>query len=1072
MKETFLLAKSKSFIVATSLAAFLISRLTKNIILNKLRMFGLLNNHSMNIHTSIFVLLLLHLNPLSAQILPNYINTDSYSSSVSSVTVDLPSGSDNGNLILIHIVTDDEGTMTKPIEFTELYNYTSDGNGPHTGLFYRIIDGTESASYNFTFPSEPAVVTTLRYTNVDTSNPFDVMASAAGDSNAPQAPSVTTTKNGRTILQFIGIDGASAGVLSFSSSTATLLSTAQSGNTGGAEMMIVAEFQSIAGATPVGDFTFSTDEWTGITIALNTYSVSTNMTTGSSCPAGLSTYTVDYELPASNGTLEVLDPEGTILTTQAYSSSLGNATLNFTLTMSGEYTVRDQANPSISISDVFFIDTDGDTYCDDMDADDDNDGILDIVENPSCFNLETGYENGDRAAIITASSDYTYNDGDPQQLIDGIISSTGNGIRRTNGDFDFASAPGSLWQLQLSQGIKYTSFTIFTEGNVFLDTDIYGTMQGSNNGSSWTDLTTQDALLMDDPSTIYSIELTQNLGSYTYYRMYCTSGRVDDDEWLGEIEGTTEVVGSAPFTLEGCTSSGSVLNFLNNDSDGDGCVDALEGSKSVSIANVDANGRITGTIDANGVPALVNGGQGIGDSNNGTYYNSDCPCTDPTNTANNCDFDGDSYKNEVDEDDDNDGILDVEECGDFKFLDSPGNATNNTVTVCYNVASNGINGSLMTFIDDKLLNVANFGMSGIYKVNFNMVEIAAADVMVDNLIAQGCQIFQVGGESGASGTEETALTEDQKQELYNWSVQSPSHIVLAFQGMVTAWTDHIGDNGTSNPTQATVPGRGIFKGPFGTISGFNQAGSYQGVFVVGSDPYCAIMQDNVQGVVGLVDEGSQDIFIADFGLFSETGGLTSSSNLTSSSDKMLGNLYAFMAQFILEEKSNMCLYLEECLNNTDGDSVVDVFDLDSDNDGCPDALEGDGGFNDSQIENDTLVGGIGMTGIPSVAGAIGQLIGQSQDDTMSDACSFDLKITVNQVSATASKGEFIDFIYTLTNESTNSVDDVQIRILTPSNTEFVAAIPSQGDYSNLTKIWNVGTAGVGDQTIKVTVKVK
>lgn len=75
------------------------------------------------------------------------------------------------------------------------------------------------------------------------------------------------------------------------------------------------------------------------------------------------------------------------------------------------------------------------------------------------------------------------------------------------------------------------------------------------------------------------------------------------------------------------------------------------------------------------------------------------------------------------------------------------------------------------------------------------------------------------------------------------------------------------------------------------------------------------------------------------------------------------------------------------VRDTDGDNIPDYLDLDSDNDGCPDALEGDGGFTALDIQNDTLTGGVDANGIPLVASSSGQNIGSSQNIAQqADAC--------------------------------------------------------------------------------------
>ena len=101
--------------------------------------------------------------------------------------------------------------------------------------------------------------------------------------------------------------------------------------------------------------------------------------------------------------------------------------------------------------------------------------------------------------------------------------------------------------------------------------------------------------------------------------------------------------------------------------------------------------------------------------------------------------------------------------------------------------------------------------------------------------------------------------------------------------------------------------------------------------------------------------------------------------------------------------ANMC-----AKRDTDGDKIPDYLDLDSDGDGCPDAIEGTGGFNTTNLVNSSLPGGntgpnytgtagpviqnlgntVGNTattlGIPTIAGT-GQAIGSSIDATV-NAC--------------------------------------------------------------------------------------
>lgn len=85
--------------------------------------------------------------------------------------------------------------------------------------------------------------------------------------------------------------------------------------------------------------------------------------------------------------------------------------------------------------------------------------------------------------------------------------------------------------------------------------------------------------------------------------------------------------------------------------------------------------------------------------------------------------------------------------------------------------------------------------------------------------------------------------------------------------------------------------------------------------------------------------------------------------------------------------------------DTDGDGIADMLDLDSDNDGCPDAVEGDENVNASQLNpngsiNVTANGGVDANGVPNlvnsggaadIGGDQGQGVGVSQN-ALSNEC--------------------------------------------------------------------------------------
>ncbi|SEA71231.1 DUF11 domain-containing protein [Bizionia paragorgiae] len=52
-----------------------------------------------------------------------------------------------------------------------------------------------------------------------------------------------------------------------------------------------------------------------------------------------------------------------------------------------------------------------------------------------------------------------------------------------------------------------------------------------------------------------------------------------------------------------------IPNYLDTDSDNDGCPDAMEAAGNITAVQLDTNGMITGGVDGDGVPTEVNGGQ-------------------------------------------------------------------------------------------------------------------------------------------------------------------------------------------------------------------------------------------------------------------------------------------------------------------------------------------------------------------------------------------------------------------------------------------------------------------------------
>ena len=119
-----------------------------------------------------------------------------------------------------------------------------------------------------------------------------------------------------------------------------------------------------------------------------------------------------------------------------------------------------------------------------------------------------------------------------------------------------------------------------------------------------------------------------------------------------------------------------------------------------------------------------------------------------------------------------------------------------------------------------------------------------------------------------------------------------------------------------------------------------------------------------------------------------------------------------------------------CEVDTDGDGIAHHLDLDSDNDGCPDALEGGGGFEYGDIQNDTLTGGVDANGVPTVTSG-GQTIGTSQDNTLqADECD---PCNSNSTLFTDNDGDGIGDVCDLDDDNDGILDSDEMSCPTPAN---------------------------------------
>ena len=303
------------------------------------------------------------------------------------------------------------------------------------------------------------------------------------------------------------------------------------------------------------------------------------------------------------------------------------------------------------------------------------------------------------------------------------------------------------------------------------------------------------------------------------------------------------------------------------------------------------------------------------------------------------DSDQDGLPDGCDQDDDNDGILDVEECPYSILWVTDGGTTNAEQNTIDKLLALGHN---VTVIDDNDSSDAN---------NFDAVfvfeDALSGDVLasVQNLI----------GTPNGVVTSETALYDDlfsgdagtQASTTSTIEIINTSHFIT--EGLSLGNYD-IG-NGNSKASSNQASGTVLANHPDGEAS--------LAVWNKGDNLESGI----APGRRVIVPHGNQD-------------GI----EFNSQGANLLVNAILWAAA---ESDFSLC--------DTDNDNLRDSIDNDSDGDGCFDALEGDGGFTNSDVDSQgRLIGEVDpLTGIPLVAGS-GQNDSSSKDNnTIAVACQTD-----------------------------------------------------------------------------------
>ena len=300
-------------------------------------------------------------------------------------------------------------------------------------------------------------------------------------------------------------------------------------------------------------------------------------------------------------------------------------------------------------------DSDGDGVCDDVDLDKDNDGILDVNEcMTSNFQWSSPPQvNGKTATGTINGINYTY--------------TSSINIETTPGIFSYSTFPASF-NIPNTTVIKnrFISNNKITFAQPVLNPTLIFSSIGGGNSVPVQFSNPVDVLFQSGPVTIDSpTQLTAKEG-YVILRMNGTYSEISFDYLANE--NYVNFTFGADFATFCDTDNDGTPDYLDTDSDADGCLDAIEGGAGFKLLDIN-NDALFGAVDAKGVPISANNGQNVGSSADGNIKSNDCACDDNDN---------DGVCDDLDLDDDNDGILDTEECSNTfvsKAFQTNGGAT-------------------------------------------------------------------------------------------------------------------------------------------------------------------------------------------------------------------------------------------------------------------------------------------------------------------------------------------------------------------------------------------------------------
>ena len=158
--------------------------------------------------------------------------------------------------------------------------------------------------------------------------------------------------------------------------------------------------------------------------------------------------------------------------------------------------------------------------------------------------------------------------------------------------------------------------------------------------------------------------------------------------------------------------------------------------------------------------------------------------------------------------------------------------------------------------------------------------------------------------------------------------------------------------------------------------------------------------------------------------------------------------------------------------DTDGDGIPNRLDTDSDDDGCFDALEGDGGILVSQLDTNGAIdianvtpSGVDANGVPNLVSGGQADVSSLNNSVQGPQCLADLSLTKTIDNATPKIGETITYTITVTNSGPSGTSGVQVQDILPSGLLYDSGnsiIPVGTTYNDATGIWDLSSETINN----------